>query len=352
MSSDQCFGIAPEACCGTVLLAEPKWKQRARAITSVGRCTIIHSNLDIARWKATFPLASERAGGSEPDVDFISGPRTIAVLEQLRDEVFGDTSPLTRVPTDVFVWTRGEPEQRAVTKIAGVPYRAAGKPWPLDASGRPRLFLAQFCFADSRDLIPVPLPGDVLLMFAATEQPRPDRFDLMWGRTDVLAFEWAQLEQSRLVAPAEIPETGMHPLPCYGTRFRTWDYALGATTTRGTAEECDEWNEDDDLLLDCAVMEGTKIGGIPPRLYDEYEIRLDREEVLPPGTYLCTLASLMADVSRPYALLNMPEALDLRDPEASSAWRQSNPLVIADAGLLNFFVDTDGAVRWTGHCAT
>jgi hypothetical protein len=108
-------------------------------------------------------------------------------------------------------------------------------------------------------------------------------------------------------------------------------------------------------VLDCAVVEGPKIGGIPPRLYDAYEIRLDREEVVPPGTYVCTLASPMADLSRPDALLNMPEALDLRDREASSAWRhweQSHPLVIADVGLLTFFVDTDGAVRWTGHCAT
>src|SRR5260370_16084122 len=106
------------------------------------------------------------------------------------------------------------------------------------------------------------------------------------------------------------------------------------------AEGGEEWNEDGALLPDCAVVEGTKIGGIPPRLYDEYEIRLDREEGLPPRTYLCTLASLMADVSRPYALLNMPEALDLRDPEASSALRRNKTLVVPEAGLLHFFLDT------------
>src|SRR5262245_63115156 len=77
------------------------------------RCTIIHSTLDIARWKAAFPLASERAAGCEPEVAFISGPRTIAVLEQLREEAFGATLPLTRVPTDVFVWSSGEPAHRA-----------------------------------------------------------------------------------------------------------------------------------------------------------------------------------------------------------------------------------------------
>src|SRR5258708_34273618 len=127
---------------------------------------MIHGTLDIDRWKATFPLAKEREGEGVLEVDFISGPRTIAVLEQLRDDVFGNvfgsTSPLVRVPTDVFVWARGEPEHRVGTKIAGLPYRAADKPWPLDAVGRPRLFLAQFCFPESRDLLPVSLPGDGL----------------------------------------------------------------------------------------------------------------------------------------------------------------------------------------------
>jgi hypothetical protein len=48
----------------------------------------------------------------------------------------------------------------------------------------------------------------------------------------------------------------------------------------------------------------------------------------------------------------MPEPRDPADREASRAWWQSHPLMIADAGLLNFFLDRDGAVRWTGHCAT
>jgi hypothetical protein len=317
-----------------------------------GRCTVIHATLDIARWKATFPLASERAGGSEPEAEFISGPRSIAVLDQLREEGLGDTSPYTRVPTDVFVWARGEPAHRAATKIAGLPYRAADKPWPIDTSGRPRFFLAQFCFADSRDLISVPLPGDVLLVFAAIEEWRRGTNDLMWGRPDVLTFEWAGLDQGLLVTPAEVPDTSMRLLPCYGTRHRTWDYVLDPPATDGPVDERKDWTDDDSLLRDCAVVEATKIGGIAPRLYDEDEIRLDREEVLPPGTYLCTLASLMPNVWEPYALLDMPEAIDLYDDAASLAWRQSNPLMIADAGLVNFFLDADGAVRWTGHCAT
>jgi Domain of unknown function (DUF1963) len=331
-----------------------------RTIAWAGRCTIIHSTLDIDHWKATFPLARERQGESELEVDFISGPRTIAVLEQLRDEVFGEASPLTRVPTDVFVWARGEPEQRAVTKIAGLPYRAAGKPWPTDACGRPRLFLAQFCFADSRDIALGPLPGDLLLVFAAVEEWQHGTYDFMWGRPDVLAFEWSQLGEGPLMSGDEVPALGMPLLPCYGIRYRTWDYALGSLRASDHAHLSSEQGEGkvesaallEELWEDCAVVEGTKIGGIAPQLYDEYVIRLDREEQVPPGTYLCTLASLSVDIHRPFALLNLPDAVDFGELEISQAWEQSNPLMIADAGLLNFFVDTDGAVRWTGHCAT
>jgi len=317
---------------------------------------MIHATLDIDRWKATFPLAKERSEDSVLEVDFISGPRTIAVLEQLRDDVFGNvfgsTSTLARMPTDVFVWARGEPEHRVVTKIAGLPYRAADKPWPLDVVGRPRLFLGQFCFAESRDLVPVSLPGDVLLVFAAVEEWQPGTFEVMWGRPDALWFEWAQLNERPLVSSAEVPASGMRLLPCYGTRHRTWDYVLSASMIDRGPDPRDHWTEEEDLLLDCAVVEGTKIGGIAPRLFDEDEIRLDGEEVVPPGTYLCTLASLMVDTFRPYALLNMPEPRDPADREASRAWWQSYPLMIADAGLLNFFLDREGTVRWTGHCAT
>ena len=62
----------------------------------------------------------------------------------------------------------GAPEC-SVTKVAGLPYRAAGLPWPLTDDGRPMTFLAQFCFEESRDLVGK-LPGDVLLIFAEDRQ--------------------------------------------------------------------------------------------------------------------------------------------------------------------------------------
>jgi hypothetical protein len=38
-------------------------------------------------------------------------------------------------------------------------------------------FIAQFCFADSRDILPVPPPGDVMLLFFRDEQSYHDPGD-------------------------------------------------------------------------------------------------------------------------------------------------------------------------------
>src|SRR5258706_10769357 len=127
---------------------------------------MIHQRLNLDHWKQRFPLPRlrEKAGGRLPGVPGISGPLDVAVLEQLRDASYANSPGIERVPTDIFVWSRGEPDQRFVTKIGGLPYWGADTPWPLGPSGTPLTFVAQICFADSQDLTPH-LPGDLLLMF-------------------------------------------------------------------------------------------------------------------------------------------------------------------------------------------
>ena len=39
------------------------------------------------------------------------------------------------VPTDVFTFIPGEPQERSVTKIGGLPYRPASLPWPRGTLG-------------------------------------------------------------------------------------------------------------------------------------------------------------------------------------------------------------------------
>ncbi|MEM7227474.1 MAG: DUF1963 domain-containing protein, partial [Planctomycetota bacterium] len=73
-----------------------------------------------------------------------------------------------------------EPEKPYLTKLGGVPHRESKKRWPMNRDGQPCTFVAQFCFADSRDIISTKLRGDVLLMFL----PGPDP-------AEEPVFEWS-----------------------------------------------------------------------------------------------------------------------------------------------------------------
>jgi Domain of unknown function (DUF1963) len=290
----------------------------------------------------------------ETEVGLLSLPEDIVLLGRLRASAYARLPNLSRVPTDVFVWRAGEPSRREVTKIAGLPYRQAGLPWPAAPSGEPLTFVAQFWFADSLDLVP-PLPGDILLIFARGEllgEPSlpPDiRFNLHWGAG--LTFEWATLGTLPLVAAADIPPTLWPVQPCYGALQRMWDY-------RGVPPE---------IAIDVpAVVEGTKIGGLCPWLDEPDYVRFDQAARTPgaPGVYLSTLASVDPDVYA--ALPGLPgdvlAAPASPDPGAVRTWRQaqtaeydlrrSRALMIADVGLLNFFLDDRGRIRWTAHCQT
>jgi hypothetical protein len=72
------------------------------------------------------------------------------------------------VPTDVFVFGKGEPPRPDCTLFGGVPFWPLGRKWPIDGEGKQYQFFAQINFADSKDLIDK-LPGDLLLMFIGAD---------------------------------------------------------------------------------------------------------------------------------------------------------------------------------------
>src|SRR5262249_19088597 len=119
--------------------------------------------------------------------------------------------------TDAFLFVRGEPAIPFVTKVGGVPYRAAEVPWPAGEDGRPMTFLAQFCFSGSTDLVGE-LPGDVLLVFARDDQAY---FSSIFGDDDGLRFEWYPLGLQDFCAPSQVPDTPWKLLPCTGVAQRT-----------------------------------------------------------------------------------------------------------------------------------
>jgi hypothetical protein len=137
----------------------------------------LHPELDFQEVRRLYVEA-----GLDKDIEgeLITSPFDLFCVETLRDMHglrYGDA-----LPTDVFVFGKGEPPRRDCTKVGGLPYWPAGKPWPRTGDGTPYHFLAQFNFADSRDLI-TNLPGDVLLLL--TDGPEEWTED-----PDRLRFEW------------------------------------------------------------------------------------------------------------------------------------------------------------------
>jgi hypothetical protein len=293
---------------------------------------MVHARLDVDHWKQMFSVPQMRQAGQKPAACIISGPYDIAVLEQLRGEAYAADPDSERVPTDVFVWYRGEPAERAVTKIGGLPYLTSGKPWPLAPSGVPLTFVSQVCFADSRDITPA-LPGDVLLIFAeGKEWSYGDEvdYDFAWGdgdeRDSAVHFEWATLGDTPLVTADEVPSTGWQIMPCYAAIHRTWDYP----SADGFA-----YPEVADHIA--TVFEATKIGVCP--CLEE----LEDAGAVPAGEYLCSLSSVSPQIYKPFPFLNVPEPISWEE------WSGSHPLMIGDVGLINIFLNSYGDLRWAAY---
>jgi hypothetical protein len=189
-----------------------------------------------------------------------------------------------------------------VIKVAGLPYRAAGLPWPLTDEGKPMTFLAQFCFVESRDLVGNP-PGDVLLIFADDRHAYlPNAYD------SSLRFEWHPLGLRDLIRAEEIPEVDWKLRPYFGVLYRT---------------------DDEHLVGEPGGQ--TKIGGEPAW------IQIDKS---PGGKFLCELGSWRG----------VPAQWDRWSGVETTERGTGEELKMQDMGCLYFFLSKDGAIRWYFQC--
>ena len=283
----------------------------------------VHERLNLERWTKEFPLSRLRAEARDyvlrrrqqlpqyypdenavekhvrlmsPEWEIVVGPRTVAVNEQLRTEALAAREYRgTRIATDVAVWAKGEPPNRAVTKLGGLPYRPAREPWPKNDSGEPVWFIGQLCFTDSTDLVPA-LPGDILLIFGDDDALlEPER----------LVFEWWRLASEPLTN--DMPASDDPLTPFYAALHRTEDWEDG-------------------------VFEGTKIGGMPRFIQDEPDV---------PGAFIGAIGSISVSERERYPFLNVPE------PRGASG---DNDLMIGDMGSLYLFMDSGGKVHAVSQC--
>jgi hypothetical protein len=199
---------------------------------------------------------------------------------------------------DVVWFIDGEPIDQCVTKIGGLPYRPARLTWPTAADGTPLIFLAQICFAASRDLVGN-LPGDVLLVFMPDEPG---------GISADLYFEWFPLGLKNLIGPEMVPDAVSPFAPCYGFVQRR--------SESGRSHE------------------GFKIGGVPYWIQSA-EYRQERFLGALAGPRWDDQADLPAWWEQTWAGDGNPQGRKFRP---------------GDAGIYNLFHSGGGKVRFTFQC--
>ena len=199
-----------------------------------------HEVVDIERWIELYPLETfeneetERAPICPPEANdeqkrawqylygdsqclekaegqIIVSPADLAMIEQVRQRASQTHSLGKAVPTDIFLLGVGEPEAPCLTKVGGIPYRPADKPWPRANDGTPLSFFLQFCFLDSKDLVPSNLPGDVMLLFVRNwdSLTKP-------AETDSYRIEWSRIPLHNPVAAGQCPEQPIAAPKYYG----------------------------------------------------------------------------------------------------------------------------------------
>ena len=148
----------------------------------------LHPEFDLEQAKHAYSVSGF---DTNLEGELVTSPHDLFSVEVLRDRHALRRG--TASPTDVFVFGKGEATRRDGTKVGGLPYWPADRRWPKDEAGTPYRFLAQFNFADSRDLL-AELPGEVLLLLVQEGDDwlyEPDRIHFEWlpvGLTPIASF--------------------------------------------------------------------------------------------------------------------------------------------------------------------
>lgn len=265
-----------------------------------------HQELDYEKVKDIFDAQRDQVEG-----EIITSPYDLYSVETIRDRYNLGSSP--GVPTDVFVFAKGEAPHRAMTKIGGLPYWPADTTWPIGFNNRPLTFLAQINFKDSQDIVGE-LPGDILLLFVEHEQ------FCAGGDQKSIRFEWVNMGDTSIILKEKTPKPSWTFVTCYGVVHRTEDFR-------------DIWNSEY-YLAD--TIQGTKIGGLPCYIQEEIETN---------GRFLFQLASIQAasGVEFPWVNVQQPAGLEFN---GNGIYAQENELIMADMASIYVFIGERGELFW------
>jgi hypothetical protein len=287
---------------------------------------------DLSKWKERIPwdvFTSNWKYNQDIRGVPISGPLDICANEHLRKLFENHYHWGEPEWVDMFVWGKGECENRAATKIGGLPYRPKELGWPVDQGGASLPFIAQFNFTDSKDLVEV--PGDILLIFGIIHQ---GDFQSCEGDYDSLHFEWHNLSDMSLVDSSEVPNHLVWvPEPFHGYIVRVANYPDAKLKNK---------NEFNYIILNgkkvlndfgLTTYQGSCIG----TSQNSYDVDADS-----PGKRICTLNSLGTGyfgLEYPWVNDQTPEDLD-EEFQKTYEWAKTgspypNPkLNIVDSGAI------------------
>lgn len=303
---------------------------------------------DLKGWLPRIPLVTRNFGTQRRYFgEKITSPFHLCQNEHLRQLLKDQIEWGEPIELDVFVMAQGEPPDRHVMKIGGMPYWPVGRPWPQNESEEPLVFLAQFYFGDSKDICGK-LPGDVLLIFADCYENKLEGLDEIdpaeLGLTSLeeldtkeidfesLKFEWMPADIQRLISSDELPEQRFKITACYGYKCRTLSFPKATVDTallspHGNLKAADGLSVQDwERIL---RYEGTQIAATHTIFQNELDI---------PGRPLCTLASVKPVESECYPWVNQTQSTE-------SSYRESY-LMIQDMGSIFIAIDDSGKLHF------
>ncbi|MEX0726324.1 MAG: DUF1963 domain-containing protein [Planctomycetaceae bacterium] len=223
-----------------------------------------HPVYDLEYWIRQYPLQREpsHTGGDWWDARPVFSPSGIALNEQIRQAIWGNLADFEKIPCDVFAWAWGEPADRTMTKIGGVPYMDQSDCWPLDDEGRPMAFVMQVNFEDSLDLVG-DLPANLLLVFSKVyHRGRYIALECDPDREESCCFKWVDPQDVQWPLEKVLP-TPLDLWPLHGHIFRTFDVPSLDLMNRSKWDSAVSEHPLYQNALPPAIYLATKIGGVP-----------------------------------------------------------------------------------------
>ncbi len=304
------------------------------------------TSADIIRWATCYSgSAAERIGSV--GTWYIASPCEVAVAVIERIGQLQRHPGAVIKPCDLHAFGIGEPADPWATKFGGVPYRPAEAPWPQADDGTPYIFMCQFNFTESLDLLR-PLPGDVLLVFE-----KNGTFGADVERQVI--FEWhsvgiRDIETSRRCAYVDDQEFVGYGVPC-----RTFDFLDIEPIIAESKESVEAARTESEILpapltWNAARFLGMKIGGFPcwqdHGPWHAYSPRWGNCHSAEPQTvksylYLGGFGDIGPMIDHAWPWINRATPVSLR--EAST---ELGGFGLYDGFYIHLFLDRDDEIQW------